>query len=454
MTVSKQPELLTSGSPARRIILFALPLLAGDFFQIFYSMTDAFILGRALGINALAATGCSAGLIHFVFGFSFGLTNGFSIITAQRVGSGDGEGIRKSVAAGMLLCLIFSLVFTFVINPFTRPLLSIMNTPPEILDDAALYFHIILSGISITLLYNMAANIIRAAGDSFSPLVFLVISTGLNIVLDILLVAVFHFGIAGAAAATVFSELVSAVLALVFLKRRYPHLLPGKGQWKLTGAEAKAHLSLGLAMGLQQSIVEVGNILVQTAMNGFGTLTIAAVSAAQRIRALNMMPLFAIARSITTYTAQNYGAKKIDRVYKGMRQACLICLGVGVFMAVINQFFGKALVSLFVKDNAEALEMGRQYLLYIGYSVFILGIMLVFRSSLQGLGRPFAPILCGVMETIMSILAAFVLIPQLGFTGLCLVNPLSWLASGIPLYIAFGLFVRKFTSSASKAKAA
>jgi putative MATE family efflux protein len=330
-------------------------------------------------------------------------------------------------------------------------MLTVMNTPPEILNDATLYFRIILSGISITLLYNMAANIIRAAGDSFSPLVFLIISTFLHVILVILLVAVFHFGIAGAAAATVFSELVSAVLAIVFLKRRYSHLLPGKGQWKLTWGESKTHLSLGIAMGLQQSIVEVGNILVQTAMNSFGTLTIAAVSAAQRIRALNMMPFFAIARSITTYTAQNYGARKIDRVYKGMRQACMVCLGLGVFMAIINQFFGRLMVSLFIKDNAEALEMGRQYLLYIGYTVSILGIMMVFRSSLQGLGKPFAPILCGVMETLMSILAAFVLIPQLGFTGLCLVNPLSWLASGIPLYIAFGLFV---TSSASKAEAA
>jgi Na+-driven multidrug efflux pump len=192
-------------------------------------------------------------------------------------------------------------------------------------------------------------------------------------------------------------------------------------------------------MGLQHSIVEVGNILVQAAINGLGALTIAAVSAAQRVRGLNMMPLFALSRAMTIYTAQNCGAGKMDRVYKGLFQACLISLGLGVFMATLNQFTGAPIAALFLKDSAEAAALAHRYILYTGYTVFILGIMLVFRSTLEGLGMRRAPIICGVMETAMSILAAFVLIPRLGFTGVCLVNPLSWLASGIPLYIAFGI---------------
>jgi Na+-driven multidrug efflux pump len=168
-------------------------------------------------------------------------------------------------------------------------------------------------------------------------------------------------------------------------------------------------------------------------------MTIAAVSAAQRVRGLNMLPLFAVSTAITTYTAQNFGARKMDRVYKGLFQACLISLGLGVFMATLNQFTGGPLVSLFLKDNTEAIPLAKQHILFTGYTVFILGIMLNFRSVLQGLGKKSAPLLCGVMETVMSILAAFVLIPRLGFIGVCLVNPLSWLASGIPLYIAFGI---------------
>jgi Na+-driven multidrug efflux pump len=197
-------------------------------------------------------------------------------------------------------------------------------------------------------------------------------------------------------------------------------------------------------MGLQRSIVEVGNILVQAAINGLGAVTIAAVTAAQRVRGLNMLPLWAVSGALTTYTAQNYGAKRMDRVYQGLFQACLINLGLGVFMATLNQFTGGPIVTIFLIDNPEAIAMAKQYILITGYTVFILGIMLVFRSSLQGLGRKSAPILCSIMETVMSILAAFVLIPRFGFIGVCLVNPLSWFASGIPLYIAFGVLKKRF----------
>jgi Na+-driven multidrug efflux pump len=206
------------------------------------------------------------------------------------------------------------------------------------------------------------------------------------------------------------------------------------------------HLSLGIVIAMQRCIVEVGNLLVQAAVNGLGALTIAAVSAAQRVRGLNMMPLFAVSGAMTTYTAQNYGAGKIDRINKGLFQACLISLGLGVFMAALNLFTGRPIVSLILKDSPEAIAMATQFILITGYTVFILGIMLTFRSTLQGLGKKSSPILCSIMETVMSILAAFVLIPRLGFIGVCLVNPLSWLASGIPLYIAFAALKSKLNS--------
>jgi len=439
MPSSKELSLLTSGNPARRIVVFALPLLVGDFLYVFYTMTDAFIVGRWLGINGLAAVGATYSIIGFVSGFIYGLTDGFTVITAQRVGAGEAEGIRRSIAAGLTLCLFTSILLTVLLLPFCRTFLLLTRTPAVIMDDAYGYLLITLSGTFIGVFSNMLAGIVRAGGDSFTPTVFFVVGIVSNIFLDILCVVVFHWGVSGAAIASVFSQFVSCVLFLFFIIRRFSQFLPQKQDWFVGRREYGVHLSLGVSMGLLQSIVEAGNILVQAAVNGLGSLTIAAVSAAQRVRGLNMMPVFAVSRAMTTYTAQNYGAGKMDRVNKGIFQACLISLGLGVFMATMNQFTGAPIAALFLKDSPEAVALAHRYILYTGYTVFILGIMLVFRSSLQGLGMRRAPIICGVMETVMSILAAFVLIPGLGFTGVCLVNPLSWLASGIPLYIAFGI---------------
>jgi putative MATE family efflux protein len=312
------------------------------------------------------------------------------------------------------------------------------------MNDASAYVVITLSGISAVIFSNFLGGVIRAGGDSFSPMLFWVIGTLCNIILDILFIVVFSWGIPSAAAATIISQLISALLVIIFLFRRFPQFLPRRGDWRTGWSEIGTHLSLGVAMGFQRSIVEVGNILVQAAINGLGAVTIAAVTAAQRVRGLNMLPLFAVSGALTTYTAQNYGAKRMDRVYQGLFQACLISLGLGVFMATLNQFSGGPIVALFLKDNPEAIAMAKQYILITGYTVFILGIMLAFRSTLQGLGKKTAPIFCGAMETMMSILAAFVLIPYMGFIGVCLVNPLSWLASGIPLYIAFAIYKKKF----------
>ena len=438
--IPQSPILLTSGNPAKRIVAFALPLLAGEVLHLFYTMTDAYIVGRWLGINGLAAVGVSASLVQFVFGLVMGLTGGFAVITTQRVGEGNEEAIRRSVATGLLLSLALALIMTLALLPLSRPILDLMQTPTEIIDYSTSYAVIIFSGTAVFMFYFMVSGIIHAGGDSFTPMLFTVVGVILNIVLDILFIAVFSWGVGGAAAATVISELIACTLCVVFLFRRFRRFLPRRHDWAVGWAEIGTHLSLGIAMALQRSIVEVGNLMVQTVVNSLGSLTVAAVTAAQRVRGLNMMPLFALSRAMTTYTAQNYGAQKMDRVYSGLFQACLISLGLGVFMATLNQFTGAPIVSLFLRDSPEAVTLATQYILITGYTVFILGIMLVFRSVLQGLGMKRSPIICSVMETVMSIVAAFVLIPRIGFIGVCLVNPLSWLASGIPLYIAFGIY--------------
>ncbi|MDR0463941.1 MAG: MATE family efflux transporter [Treponema sp.] len=445
---ANESAVLTEGNPAKRIIFFALPLLAGELLHISYTMIDAFVVGRWVGINGLAAVGASYNLICFVWGFIFGLTGGFAVILTQRIGAagsgtGNEKGIKKSAATSLFLSFTVSVIAMIILLPLTPYILSLINTPPEIMKDAVSYAVITFSGTIIFMLSNMFASIIYAAGDSVNPLIFFTVGTVCNIIFDILFVAVFSWGVPGAAAATVLSQLISAIITLIFLLKRFRNILPTKRDWKMEWKEIKIHLSLGIAMGLQRCIVEFGNILIQAAINSLGAVTIAAVSAAQRIRGLNMMPVFALSRAVTTYTAQNYGAGKMDRVYSGLRQSCFIALFLGIFMAALNQFTGRPIVSLFLLNNADALDQAALYILITGYTVFLLGIMLVFRSTLQGLGKKSAPILCSIMETAMSIFAAFALIPALGFLGVCLVNPLSWLASGIPLFIAFALFKRQ-----------
>jgi putative MATE family efflux protein len=440
---------LTEGNPVKGLVLFTLPFMAGEICQLLYSAADTFIVGRTLGVNALAAVGCTGVLVSFVFGFAIGLTNGFAVILAQRFGARDDEGVRRSSAISLELCVIFAALVLAVFVPLLMPLLRLMRTPAEIIEDAHRYISIIFYGVGITFLNNMLTNILRSVGDSKTPFYFLIFSSVLNIALDYLFILGFSWGVSGAAIATVIAQLFSLILCAVHIVRRFPQVFPRERtgwfvwRWDMPLKEAATHLSMGVIMGAQRSIVEVGNLLVQSGMNGLGALSIAAITAAQRVRHFNMLPLFSISYAVTTFTAQNYGAQKIKRVYQGILGICSISVAISVAMGVINFFFGANLAGLFLGDNPEALSLAHLYLKYIGASLFLLGIMLNFRSVMQGLGRKRSPTLCSVLETVMSVLTAFVLIPRLGFIGVCLANPLSWLASGIPLYIAFALFARK-----------
>ncbi|MDR1636204.1 MAG: polysaccharide biosynthesis C-terminal domain-containing protein, partial [Treponema sp.] len=293
------PDFLTGGSPWRCILVFTLPIMAGDFFRLFYSMADAIIVGQTLGTRSLAAIGCTTPLLSFVLGFTVGLTAGFSIILAQRFGAGDSGAqrgaLRVSFTTSLVLCAAAALLLSALFLPLVRPVLELLNTPAEIRDEAASYMLILIGGIGIALLEFFLSNCIRSLGDSRTPLYFQVAASLVNIVLDYVFILVFRWGVAGAAIATVIANLCAAILCARHIFRRYPQLLPGRDLFRDFSAqffpEARVLLPLGLSMGVQRSIVEVGNILVQGAMNGLGALSIAAVAAGQRIRQLNMLPL-------------------------------------------------------------------------------------------------------------------------------------------------------------------
>ncbi|MDR1444872.1 MAG: MATE family efflux transporter [Treponema sp.] len=438
---------MTQGFPGKVLILFTLPVMAGDFFRLFYSMADAIIVGQTLGPESLAAIGCTTPLLSFVFGFTVGLTAGFSIVFAQRFGAGDEKGLRLSFTVSLLLCAAAAVLLLALCLPLVRPVLVLLNTPAEILDNAAAYMSILMWGVPVALVDYLLSNSIRSLGDSKTPLYFQVAASLVNIVLDYGFILIFHWGVAGAAVATVIANFCVALLCAVHIIRRYPQLLPSREVFRgFSGKlfpEAGTLLPLGLSMGLQRSIVEIGNILVQGAMNGLGALSIAAVAAGQRVRQLNMLPLFALSISVSVFTAQNYGAGKTKRIYSGICQAGLISLGFCALMALINFSSGPFLVSLFLKDSPEAAALSVRYIRYIGAALSFLGLMLIFRSAMQGMGKNISPTVCSVMETVMSVVTAFFLVPRFGFTGICLANPLSWIASGIPLYIAFAWFIRQ-----------
>jgi putative MATE family efflux protein len=437
---------MTEGNPARVLVLFSLPLMAGDFFRLFYSMADAAIVGQTLGANSLAAIGCTTPLLGFVNGFVIGLAGGFSIVLAQRFGAGGGEPLRLSFSLSILLCWAAALTLSLLLLPLVRPLLGLLNTPREISEEAASYMFFIIAGLGITITDIFLSGCIYSLGNSRIMLYFQTAASLLNIALDYCFILILRWGVGGAAIATIVSHFASAFLCGVYIVRRCPQILPSRNLWRNLRLkfrdELKVLLSLGFSMGLQRSIVEAGNILVQGAMNSLGAAAVAAVAAGQRVRQLNMLPLFALSRATATFTAQNYGAGRMERIYRGLRQACFISLGISLLMALVNFFAGSLLTGLFLKDAPEAAAMSWKYLKFIGASLCFLGLMLIFRGCMQALGRSVSPTVCSVLETAMSTVTAFLLVPSLGFTGICLANPLSWFTSGLPLYIALLLFAR------------
>ena len=282
---------MTSGQPAKLILFFTIPLLIGNIFQQFYSMADTLIVGRTIGVHALAAVGCTGSITFLILGFAMGLTAGLSIVTAQRFGASDENGVRRSIAVGALISLAVTILLTVIAVPLTRPILEWMQTPAEIIDDAWSYLVIIFTGTAACMLFNMLSNIIRAVGDSKTPLLFLIIACILNIILDFVLILVFKMGVAGAAWATILAQLVSGLLCLWYMKKRLTFLIPQKDDWKVTSWEVTLHLKLALPMAFQMSIIAIGAVILQYALNGLGAVSVAAYTAAQKIDSIATQPM-------------------------------------------------------------------------------------------------------------------------------------------------------------------
>lgn len=432
------PKTLTAGTPWRVILAFSIPLLIGNVIQQFYHVVDAMVVGQVLGVNALAAVGATGSILFLLLGFSWGMTSGFAIPTAQAFGARDTEGVRRSVAAGTILTGVASLIMTVAAPLVAEPLIILMRTPPELVEGATTFAVISFLGASATMFFNFLSAIIRANGDSKTPLYFLVMACVLNIILVIAFVGMLGFGIAGAAAATVVSQLFSVLACLVYVRRSQPALHVSRTHWKVSRQDLKEHLRIGLPMGFQASIVAIGSLAVQVRLNTLGADAVAAYTTAGRVDGIAVAFLASIGLAVATFTAQNYGAGKIDRINVGVRHAIWMSVGTAIALGVLLVVAGGPIVRSFVGSDAQnVVDMAHWFLVVNGATYWILGILFVTRGALQGLGRTLSPTISGLFELVMRVAAAIVLGGLFGFNGIVWSNPMAWIAAVVLLLPAW-----------------
>ena len=445
---------LTVGSPMKLILGFAFPMFLGLLFQQFYSLVDTMIVGKYLGVDPFAGVGSTGSLNFIVIGFCMGLCSGFSVPISQSFGAKDFPLLRKMVTNSVWLCTFFSVVITTLMLLFCRPVLTWMNTPENIFEYAYIYIFIIFAGIPCTILYNMTAAILRALGDSKSPIIFLAISSAINIGLDLLLIIVFRMGVDGAALATVVSQGVSGVISIIYIKKKFDILAMEKGDWKLERHLAGKLTGVGIPMGLQYSITGIGSVILQTAVNGLGSIYVASMTAGSKINIFLACPFDALGQTMAPYAGQNIGARKRDRVGKGLRAACIIGFIVSGLMVIVVKLFGDQLTMLFLDEKDPVImQNSTQFLIIVSAFYCLLTLVNTVRFTIQGMGFSSLAIIAGVMEMIARGIAGMLLVPAFGYLGACYSSPLAWLLADAFLIPAFFLCKRKVARQLEVGKA-
>ena len=435
---------LTVGEPARLILYFTLPLLAGNVFQQLFGFADTLIVGRFLGVEALAAVGCTGPMMFLMLGFVGGMTSGFSICTGQSFGAKDFDGVRKSAAICVALSFAASIVLTIFGVLFCRELLIAMNTPEEILDGAHSFIAIIYGGVVMFVFHQMLTNLIRALGDSKMPTVIQATTFVINIALEFVAIIWLGLGIPGSAGATIVALTIGNVLCLVYIKKRVNYLHVRREDFSFDKKFLLEHLRIGLPMGFQSSIIAIGAVVLQIALNGLGSVAVASFAAAHRVDGIAVMPMMSFGVAMAAYTAQNFGAKKFGRIVDGVKKCILMSCSFSVLVAAFNIYCGDVIIELFVgAQEVRVIEYGRLFLIITGLSYWALALLFIFRFTLQGLGQSFVPTVAGVTELVMRIAAAIFLVERMGFLGACLASPMAWIGGLIPLAIAFVWTARK-----------
>ena len=439
---------LTKGKPTKLILVFVFPLIIANLFQQLHGLAEAFIVGNNLGVSSLAAIGSTGGVIFLIFGFGMGASSGLGIVTAQKFGSGNYEALRRSVATSIVLGVIISIGLTAISAPFAKSILQFLRTPEEIIEEAHIFLTIMLLGTIIAVFFNLIASIIRALGDSKTPLYIMVIAVVVNIALLYVFVLNLEMGAGAAAVAVLISQFLSVVIGTIYIRKKIPILELSSKDWKVTISDLKEHARAAIPMGFSLSVIAIGTILVQFVLNGLGHIPVAAFTTALRIDQVAVMPLNSFGVAMGTYVAQNYGAGKLHRVKEGVLKCSFIAIAFSIVIGVINFVYGYTFTGFIVGADAYASEVQRyaQVFLRINGALYIfLAFVFIFRFSLQGLGKNFAPALSAVIESVMRVFAAFVLARGLGFVGICLSNPLAWIGAALPLMVIYFVTIKKMT---------
>lgn len=435
---------MTAGSPAKIIWNFTLPIVIGNIFQQFYTMVDTVIVGKFVGTKALAAVGATGTICFLILGFLMGLTAGFTVITSQRFGAGDMEGMRKTVGSAAVLSVVISLLMTVISMVGMKPLLKFMNTPEDIFHDTYLYIMIICAGIFAQVLYNLLASILRALGNSKTPLYFLLFSAVLNIVLDLVLIIVFHLGAPGAAYATVIAQGVSGLLCLIYIIKKVPALKLEKSDFRPDAHLIRTQLIIGFPMALQYSITAIGTMMVQAALNGLGSLHVAAFTAANKIEQVVTQMYVALGATMATYSAQNMGAGKVKRIHQGFMSATVISFVYAAVTGVLVYVWGYKLTGLFVSENLDALmPLVDLYLRCVAVFFIPLAVVNVYRNGIQGMGFGFTAMLGGVAELVGRGVVAIVAAHYDSYLGICMASPMAWILAGILFIVMYCLIMKE-----------
>lgn len=428
---------MTAGSPFSLILAFSVPLFIGNIFQQIYSMVDTMVVGYSLGDQAIAAIGATSALYAIIVNFAWGLNNGYAIVVTQRFGAHNFRGMRHSIAGMMMLNGGMTALLTVLSLVFLRPLLAFMNTPEAIFEDAYRYIAIICAGMLSTIAYNMFAGILRAMGNSRTPLYFLIFSSLLNIVLDVLFVTRLHQGVAGAALATVIAQTISAVLCGAYTLKYYGEYMPRREHFAVPRETLMDLASAGIAMALMISVVDIGSLLYQRANNVFGEIIITSHMAARRIISICMQPMNSVAAALATFVGQNYGAGKKDRIRTGIMNTCVFEISFSVVSAVVLFFAGASLVRLITGTADPEIISNAVMSIRIHSSFFpFVGLIFCLRSAMQAMGMKRPPILSSCIELVLKFFASWWFIPALGFLGTSLTEPLIWVFMAAYLILA------------------
>lgn len=429
---------MTEGPPLKLILGFFIPMLFGLLFQQLYNMADTIIVGKFLGVKALAAVGSTGSINFMIIGFCLGVCSGFAIPVAQKFGEKNMKALRRFVANSGWLAAIFAVVMTFAVCMFCRDILVLMQTPEDIIEGAYSYIFVIFLGIPATYLYNLLSCTIRSLGDSTTPLIFLVFSSVVNVLLDLFTILVLDMGVAGAGWATITAQAVSGILCLIYMRRKFTILKMDEEEWKPDRHYMKILCNMGIPMGLQYSITAIGSVILQTSVNSLGSMAVASVTAGSKISMFFCCPFDALGSTMATYGGQNVGARKLDRIDKGLKAGTLIGCIYAVAAFAVLLFMGQWVALMFV-DPGETEILRNTQLFLIANSLFfipLLGVNVV-RFMIQGLGYPRLAILAGVCEMAARSFVGFCLVPLFGYLAVCIANPVAWIAADLFLIPAY-----------------